>query len=166
MCEKYVFRKIKKEEVSQMFQMILDRMKWMDEKGIRQWNVAKYDEIYPLDYYEESRLNGQVFVLQDTKTNQIAAAAVLRSRDERWQDSEPSLYLHNFVAKVGEKGVGSVFLAFAEQYAKANGKIFFRLDSAENNPALSKYYDSQGFLPVGECTDGLYRGILREKKLV
>ncbi len=28
-----------------MFSMILRRMEWMEEKGIRQWNVAEYDEI-------------------------------------------------------------------------------------------------------------------------
>ncbi|HIZ55839.1 MAG TPA: GNAT family N-acetyltransferase [Firmicutes bacterium] len=166
MCEKYVFRKIEQGEVPQMFQMILERMKWMDEKGIKQWNVTKYDEVYPFDYYEKSRLNGEVFVLQSTITNQIVAAAILKNQDERWQDNEQSIYLHNFVTRVGEKGVGSVFLAFVEEYARTKGKTFFRLDSAEDNPSLSKYYDSQGFLPVGKCTDGLYRGILREKKLV
>lgn len=38
-----------------MFSMILKRMEWMDEKGIQQWNAAKYDTIYPLSYYEEKR---------------------------------------------------------------------------------------------------------------
>ena len=42
---------------------------------------------------------------------------------------------------------------------------YFRLDSAVDNDALTQYYESQGFLPVGECEDGPYRGILRQKKL-
>ena len=47
MKEKYIFREIEKEEVPQMFSMILQRMEWMDKKGIEQWNVTNYEYIYP-----------------------------------------------------------------------------------------------------------------------
>ena len=80
-----------------MFSMILKRMEWMDEKGIQQWNAAKYDTIYPLSYYEEKRLNGEVFVLVSKDTKELISAAVLKEQDDRWNDSEPALYLHNFV---------------------------------------------------------------------
>ena len=53
MQSRYQFREITKSGVPQMFSMILKRMEWMDEKGIQQWNAAKYDTIYPLSYYEE-----------------------------------------------------------------------------------------------------------------
>ena len=59
-----------------------------------------------------------------------------------------------------------MFLKFAEEYAVENGKEYFRLDSAVTNEALAKYYESQGFLSVGMCEEGLYKGILREKKLL
>ena len=55
MQSRYQFREITKSGVPQMFSMILKRMEWMDEKGIQQWNAAKYDTIYPLSYYEEKR---------------------------------------------------------------------------------------------------------------
>ena len=45
------------------------------------------------------------------------------------------------------------------------GKIFLRLDSQQANHALSRYYDSLGYSPVGTCVDGSYEGILREKAL-
>lgn len=163
---KYIFRKMNRNEPSQMFQMILERMKWMDEKGIKQWNVTKYDEVYPLSYYEKAQKNGEVYVLYDTDAKQIVAAAILKDNDERWNGSEKSLYLHNFVAKIGEKGAGSLFLSFTEEYARSTRNVFLRLDSAENNTALSHYYESHGFSPVGNCVDGLYRGILREKRLM
>ena len=56
MQSRYQFREITKSEVPQMFSMILKRMEWMDEKGIQQWNAAKYDKIYPFSYYEEKTL--------------------------------------------------------------------------------------------------------------
>ena len=31
----YIFRKIKKEEIPQMFHLVQERIKWMDKNGIR-----------------------------------------------------------------------------------------------------------------------------------
>lgn len=161
----YVFREITKEEIPQMFSMILQRMKWMDEKGIRQWNVTNYDKAYPEAYYEEECQKGEVFVLVEKATGEIVSAAVLKESDVRWDDDRPAVYLHNFVTKIGKSGAGTMFLQFVEEYATGKGKKYFRLDSAVTNEALAKYYESQGFLPVGTCEEGLYKGILREKKL-
>ena len=168
---KYLFREIKKEEIPQMFQIILDRMKWMDEKGIKQWNVTKYDEVYPPSYYEEKREKGEVFVLEEIDSRQIVCAGVLKKEDERWQQEcsgshdGTAFYLHNFATSLDKKGVGITFLQMAEEYAVQMGKEYFRLDSADDNETLAQYYDRQGYVPVGRCEDGLYTGILRQKKL-
>lgn len=165
MNSRYIFRQIEKEEISQMFSMILQRMKWMDDKGIKQWNEAGYDEIYPQSYYEEAHKKGEAFVLADSNTNEIISAAVLKEEDNRWKDKEPAIYLHNFVSKIGKKGAGAIFLQRAEEYAARKEKKYVRLDSAENNQFLAYYYEQRGFEPVGKCEDGLYKGILRQKKL-
>jgi hypothetical protein len=164
--KRYIFREIKKEEIPDMFELILERMRWMDEKGIRQWNVTKYDEVYPMGYYEEKRIRGEVFVLVEEITNQIVAAGVLRNEDERWQEKANAFYLHNFATKIGEAGVGKIYIAHAERYTKEQGKAYLRLDSAIDNEKLTKYYEEQGYLPVGTCIDGMYEGILREKKVI
>ena len=166
MKNQYLFREIKKEEIPQMFDLILKRMKWMDEQGIKQWNVTKYDEVYPLSYYEEERKRGDVFVLTSVERGEIVCVGVLKERDERWkEDDMPAFYLHHFATKVGESGAGNVFLSYAEAYAKEKGKMYFRLDSAVDNEKLTTYYEKQGFMPVGYCMDGMYEGILRQKKL-
>ena len=95
----------------------------------------------------------------------LVCAAVLLEQDDRWKDDSPSIYLHHFVSRVGEKGVGAIFLQYAQEYALRQKKMYLRLDSAADNVALARYYEAQGFLPVGECQDGPYRGILRQKKL-
>lgn len=168
--KEYIFREIKKEEIPLMFSLILSRMKWMDEAGIRQWNVTKYDEVYPISYYEEKHLRHEVFVLEKKENGMIVAAAVLKSEDDRWEGVEnyreySAFYLHNFVSKIGEKGAGEIFLYFAEKYAKERGKEYFRLDSADDNKKLEEYYSKKGYIPKGICIDGLYTGILREKKM-
>ncbi len=163
-----VFRQIKKEELCEMFSLILQRIEWMDEVGIEQWNCTDYANVYPLSYYEEKRLRGEVFVLE--KNGEIVSAAVLRGEDERWENAGvrldvPSVYLHNFVSRLGCPGAGLEFIKMAEEYAKSCGKVYFRLDSAVGNSGLEQYYDKLGYVPVGRCVDGPYEGILREKKL-
>ena len=161
----YLFREIKKEEIPQMFSMILQRIEWMDRQGIEQWNKTGYIQAYPQSYYEEEREKGEVFVLADRSTGELVSAAVLKEMDERWTDDRPALYLHNFVSRIAVKNAGSIFLYFVEKYALKKGKKYLRLDSAEDNPILAQYYESHGFMPVGKCEDGLYKGILREKEL-
>lgn len=169
--EEYTFRQIKKEEVPLMFSLILSRMKWMDAVGIKQWNVTFYDEVYPIAYYEEHRLQGNVFVLEKKADKTIVAAAVLKKEDDRWEGvtgfkEHSAFYLHNFASSSSEKGAGEIFLYFAEKYAADSGMEYMRLDSADDNNKLEEYYSSKGYVPVGECVDGLYKGILREKKLL
>ncbi|MBR5773496.1 MAG: hypothetical protein IKY44_01465 [Clostridia bacterium] len=170
---KYIFREIEQHEIPEMFEMVLARMRWMDEVGIRQWNVTKYDEVYPMSYYEGKRQKGENFVLVDTEKNQIVCAGVIKDKDDRgrWADvlqgepDEGAVYLHHLVTRLDAKGSGIVYIEFAEKLARERGKKFFRLDSAVGNVNLERYYTMQDYYPVGQCVDGLYHGILREKKL-
>ncbi|ORX76824.1 hypothetical protein BCR32DRAFT_329171 [Anaeromyces robustus] len=165
MDEKYIFRKIKKEEVSTLFNLILSRMKWMDEKNIDQWNTDHYDKRFPQSYYEEEQQQGNLYVLVDAISNEILSGAVLLEEDERWgDDNEPSLYIHNLVSNVNNPGIGRIFLEYIENYAKSKGKIFLRLDSPVKNPKLGEIYEKQGFVPTGDfCILERYKGVLRQK---
>ena len=149
-----------------MFSMILARMRWMDENGVRQWNATEYDRAYPLEYYMDEQYRGRIFALASVPADEIACAAILKEEDERWTDDAPALYIHNFVSGIGAGGAGARFIESAGEYARRLGKEYLRLDSAENNAALSAYYERQGFLPAGECTDGPYRGVLRQKRIL
>ena len=150
-----------------MFALIRSRVRWMDEVGIRQWNTTDYETCYPLSYYEDHRRKGEVFVLADRESGDILSAAVLKREDDRWsaeQNRDSAVYLHNFASRIGSK-TGTFFLQLAEDYAAAEGYTWFRLDSADDNETLERYYAERGYLPAGTCVDGLYRGILRQKKL-
>ena len=161
----YIFRELRKDEIAFMFEMILSRIRWMDEQGIKSWNTTDYVNRFPLSYFEKKQLIHEVFALTDRKTDRLLCAAVLKQEDERWNDTEPALYVHNLVADSRVKGAGAAFLHFAGEYARSMGKNFLRLDSIEGNPAINSYYEKQGFRAVGQCTDGVYHGILREKTL-
>jgi len=163
----YIFRKLKEVEVPIMFNLIIERMKWMDKKNIKHWNVLEYDKIYPQSYYVEKTQQGYTYGLYDVNTNELLCAAVLLENDDSWENQEPSIYIHNFISKVGCPGIGKLFIKYTEEYAKAKGKKYLRLDSSGDNEKLTEYYDKQGFIPVGDCVyvDGLYHGILRQKEI-
>ncbi len=165
MAEKYIFRKAVQQEIPEVFALIMRRVKWMDTVGIRQWNVTKYDQRYPMDYYEMRRQKEELFVLKDGETGKLLSVGALFHEDERWPDVESAYYLHHLASDPEAKGTGSIFLQMAEQYTARQGKAYMRLDSAIGNKNLEHYYASRGYRSAGFCKDGLYEGVLRQKKL-
>ena len=161
----YIFRQAKKEEIPAVFDLIMGRVAWMDQVGIRQWNTTKYDQRYPLSYYEHRRQMEELFVLTD-EAGQILAVGALLHEDERWPVQASAYYLHHLASRVDAKGAGSIFLQKAEDYTARMGKRYLRLDSAVGNYNLEQFYASQGYVAAGFCKDGLYEGILRQKKLI
>jgi len=163
MKKRYTFRLATQEEIPAVFALIMRRVAWMDQVGIRQWNTTKYDERYPLDYYEQRRLLEELFVLEDG--GRILCVGALFHEDERWPEPESAYYLHHLASDVDAKGAGSIFLQKAEEYTASRGKRYLRLDSAVGNKVLENYYSSRGYVEAGCCRDGLYEGVLRQKKL-
>lgn len=166
MENRYLFRKALPEEIPAVFALIMRRVAWMDRVGIHQWNDTDYAARYPLAYYEQRRQKEELFVLEDRATEQILCVGALFHEDERWPEQASAFYLHHLAAEVGVKGAGSIFLQAAEIYTASQGKTYLRLDSAVGNKTLEEYYTSRGYVEAGSCVDGLYRGILRQKKLL
>ena len=164
MTESYMFRQARPEEIRAVFDLIMGRVAWMDQVGIRQWNTTKYDERYPLSYYEQRRQMEELFVLTDGEGGILAVGALLHE-DERWPEHDSAFYLHHLASRVDAKGMGSIFLEMAEEYTARMGKKYMRLDSAVGNKNLELFYASRGYVEAGFCKDGLYEGILRQKKL-
>lgn len=165
MEQTYIFRKAKEKEVPAVFALIMSRVAWMDRVGIQQWNMTKYDQCYPVEYYETRRQKNELFVLEHQATGKIACVGALFHEDARWPDRAEAHYLHHLASNLNFKGTGSIFLQEAENYTKQQGKTYLRLDSAVGNVILEDYYTSRGYVEAGRCTDGLYEGILRQKKL-
>lgn len=163
MTDTYIFRKATEQEVPEIFALIMRRVAWMDQVGIQQWNTTKYDQRYPLSYYEQRRQMDELFVLESS--GKILCVGALFHEDPRWPDQANAYYLHHLAAELDAKGAGSIFLQLAEKYAAEQGIQYLRLDSAVGNTTLENYYTCRGYVEAGRCEDGLYNGILRQKKL-
>ena len=158
-------RLAKSSDVDAIFLLYKKRVRWMDEKGIQQWNVTSYLDAYPLEYYIRQQSLGNLYVFAEN--NIIMGAVVLLQEDERWKENAklPAFYVHNLVTDIRAKNAGRNILSKAEAIARQEGKLFVRLDCAADNAFLNGFYNSLGYEVVGTCQDGAYIGNLREKAL-
>lgn len=107
--EQYIFRQATQQEIPVVFELIMGRVAWMDVVGIHQWNATKYDQRYPLHYYEQRRLKNELFVLEERATGEIVCVGALFHEDERWPDPASAYYLHHLASRVDKQGAGSLF---------------------------------------------------------
>ncbi len=161
----YQFVLADKSTLEQIYALIDQRIHWMDEVGIRQWNVTDYWGVYPKEHYVEQMQQNRLYVLKRASDQTVVAVAVLYETDERWAGEQdvPAYYVHHFAADTHEKGAGALLLQHLEHTARRDGKAALRLDCADDNPRLNQYYAKKGYVLVGTCVDGVYRGNKREK---
>ena len=162
----YTFRPAEPDEVEAVFRLYADRIRWMEKKGIRQWNVTGYLEAYPIRYYMRRQSHGDLFVLVSDDT--VTGAVVLLQEDDRWPDGadHTALYIHHLVTDPRVSGAGRVLLAEAEGAALQQKKRAIRLDCAADNAFLNGYYASLGYRLAGICREGPYAGNRLEKVLI
>lgn len=146
----YIFQPAVPQEA--VFHLYKQRVSWMNEKGLHQWNDTDYLNAYPISYYREHQEAGSLYVLKRSADGAVVGAVVLLTGDERWADAEtvPAYYIHNLVTVPNLPGAG---------------KASLRLDCSVDSAFLNAYYESQGYRLCGRCQDGPYYGNRREKRL-
>ena len=71
----YLLETARASETEDVFALYADRIQWMNENGIRQWNMTDYLQAYPKSYYQRQQREGRLYVLK--QNGRIAGAAVL-----------------------------------------------------------------------------------------
>ena len=163
----YTFELAQASDLEQVYELIDRRIRWMDEVGIRQWNVTDYWGVYPKEHYMDCLDRGELYVMRRNRDGLAIGVAVLYESDERWADAAPAnaYYVHHFATDLTEKGVGVQMLRCMETLGARQGKQFLRLDCSVDNPTLNSYYEEAGYRFAGYCMDGVYHGTRREKRL-
>ena len=154
-----IIRRAEMRDVGDIFDLIIERIEWMNKVGIRQWNTDGYLDAFPREYYEKN-IGSFYIAEQDGK---IVGAVALYESDERWPDGERAIYVHHLVTDLTARGAGRELLAFAEKEAMRRGMTKIRLDSEKGNEKLAKYYADAGYTELDEFCEGEYIGIRREK---
>ncbi|WP_246938820.1 GNAT family N-acetyltransferase [Bacillus pinisoli] len=162
--ENFVLIKGSNKDVETIYQIIKQRINWMDSNKIEQWNKTDYLKSYPIEYFKEKVTSGELYVMKDESSDKVVGAVVLLEEDQRWKkDGVKSYYLHNLVSDTEVPGIGNRIIDLCEKLASRNGKDRLRLDCQSTNTKLNHYYYRLGFKYVGNVQVGNYYGTKREK---
>lgn len=162
----YRFRAAQEQDVDSIIEIIKDRIKWMDQKQLHQWNKTDYMKQYPREYFLRRVRAGEFYLVCNNGGEPMGAIALL-TEDPRWKDDEPKpcYYAHHLAAKRSAHGAGRALLMFCEQFAKGQGKVAIRLDCQKGNDRLNDFYAQLGYQYVAPMKEDNYEGIKREKQL-
>ena len=116
---KDAFRAAAPSDIEAIFSLYEKRVRWMDENGVRQWNVTDYLTVYPAAYYREQQAAGRLFALYDGDAP--IGAVVLLDEDPLWPDGLPACYIHNLVTDPAVSGAGRRILRAVEALAARRG---------------------------------------------
>ncbi|WP_052068022.1 GNAT family N-acetyltransferase [Rhodococcoides fascians] len=140
---------------------------WLASRSIDQWSPGEV----PLSTVRLQVSRGEFVVARYPGSSPIVAAMrTIRSDPEIWPDDGDALYVHGLVIDRchAGTGLGAAMLDHAARSAADAGISRVRLDCAETNPTLRRYYLGQGFTEVGrrEFEDGKWFSVtLFEKHL-
>ena len=129
------FRRAAAGEAEQVFDLIRQRIAWMDERGIQQWNHPGYLRRYPLDYFRQCAEEGQLYALW-TECGALAAGAVVLEEDPRWAGyGGKALYVHNLAASLHFSGAGTELLRRCWPWPRSGGRTI----SAWTAPGTTRF---------------------------
>lgn len=133
-------------------------------------DMAWGTEGWTVEEVEAEMQDSSIYVFYD---NDVPAATVsLQEEDVKSWGKQPlvALYIHRLAIEgsYSGQGIGAKIIDWSAEKAKVSGKGFLRLDCPAGNEKLCDYYESLGFIKVGENSDTGYDGYvaaLYEKKL-
>ncbi len=138
---------------------IYDHVLEQEELGLA--SIGWQRGVYPTeDTARQAVLRGDLFVYEDNGTHTVSASAIINHiqvpayADGRWSvraDGDEVLVLHTLTVSPQEagKGIGTAFVDFYEQMAKAHGCKTLRMDTQAKNTAARTLYRKLGYREAG-----------------
>jgi GNAT superfamily N-acetyltransferase len=134
-------------DASEILRLRSQAERWLASRGIDQWREG---EVTPADVAAQIG-RGEWHVVREGAAL-CAAGRLLWSDPDVWRERDRlAAYVHGLVVdrRLAGRGLGSTFLAWAEDRARAAGVPALRLDCVETNGDLRRYYRDRGFREVG-----------------
>ncbi len=150
-------------DLQSILSLIRARIEWMNENNIKQWNRTDYLSRFTNEYFHRVISNGQLYTVKTD--GQVIGAFTLFDYDERWNDGQKALYIHNFVSDIHHRGVGDDILCFCENEARKKNIFLLRIDCQKDNKKLNDYYSRRGFKYISSFEEELYCGNRRQKRI-
>jgi len=164
------FRLANISELSLALSLLQEAAEWLQGKNTQQWSFWINPPQEKIDWIKEGFENKEFYFVY---RNEILLGMFrLMYFDEKYWGKRPdrfdkAAYIHSLTIKreFAGQGLGSLFLQKIEDKLRAEGIFKFRLDCMQSNVGLCNYYESQGFVKVGEVQMSWAMQNLYEKKL-
>lgn len=149
------FRKAKKFELNRALDFFKLASSSLADKKVNQWAYWQDPPKDKIDWVEEGFKNEEFFFVYNSLGNQIAMFRLLATDTLYWNEKgkEKNIrYIHSLVvppAYAGQ-GIGKAVIHKIIAQLKTEKIAKFRLDCDGSNLNLCQYYESYGFLKVGE----------------
>lgn len=158
-------RKATDSDVYDIYKIIQNRCKWLDEKSIEQWNVTR---TYKHDYYLEKIKDGKIYVA--VYNEKIVGVFMFQLSSHYAEYDENIAYIHHLATDIHYKGMGKIIISKIIELAKNHSKKYVRLDNISSNSKLNEYYEKNGFKQIGTIEtknyDGKNSGIIRQLEIL
>jgi GNAT superfamily N-acetyltransferase len=132
----------------------------MQSRGIQQWAPGDIT----LEQFEEQAAAGEWYLLRVPEP--VGAVRLIQADPAFWgeQETTTAIHVHGLVTSCNApRGTGALLLCWIEEYATESGCEIVRLDCLENNEALCRYYERQGYVQVGRQAFSVTSVALYEK---
>lgn len=140
----------------------------MKNKGIDQWKIWLAPDDDNLLWVKSGLQNREFYIIKGDNASTIGMYRLSYEDERYWgKQTAPCGYLHSLVVRqpFSGNGIGKKIIAMVEDLLIKQGYNRLRLDCNAANAWLCSYYNSQGFVQVGQkqmphSLNNLYEKIL------
>jgi len=161
------FRPAGGDETETVFTLLREAAVWLRDKGIDYWQNWLDPPEAHVAWIKRGFDRCEFFVVE--RKGEVVGCFRLQSEDAMfWGARNDSAgYIHSITTRrdLAGTGAGRRVLELIEVHCVDKGKQFLRLDCGSSISGLRRYYESCGFLPVGETTVAGEQLTLYEKPL-
>jgi GNAT superfamily N-acetyltransferase len=155
-------RRVGREDVDEIVDVLSEAARWLISRGIRQWpDPFPRDRVAALvergDFYL-ARLDGET----------VGTVALMWNDPAFWGERPADAgYVHALAVRRAwaGRGFGGQLLDWADTRVVAAGRVYLRLDCPAVNATLRRYYERLGFEPRGEVAVDDFTSALFERRV-
>jgi GNAT superfamily N-acetyltransferase len=161
------FRQARLDETEVVLTLLREAAAWLRDRGIDYWQSWLDPPDTHIRRLERGCRNGEFFLVECD--DEVVGCFRLQWEDRMFwgERNDKAGYVHSVTTRrdLAGTGTGRRVLEAIEHCCVGQGRDFVRLDCGAANHRLRRYYESCGFISVGETTFGGERLTLHEKRL-
>lgn len=145
-------RQAQREELPIALEMLKEAALWLKGKGINYWQDWIDPKVQYINWIKQGFDNDQFYFFYSG--SKLSGMLRLQYQDEIFwgKQKDNAGYIHSFTTRrdMAGAGFGHIMLNKVQDLLNNEGIKIMRLDCGKNYEKLCKYYESEGFINVGE----------------